>query len=171
MKTLLLLRHAKSDWGDPARTDHERHLNQRGREAAPLIGAWLARQHLIPGLVLCSTATRTRETLQLVRPFIGKDVPVVHDDRLYLAEAATLLERVRATDDGVATLMLVGHNPGLEDLAGRLAGGGEHDALDALAHKMPTAGLAVLRFDVAGWKRVAARGGRLDAFVAPRSLA
>jgi phosphohistidine phosphatase len=171
MKTLLLLRHAKSDWGDPARTDHERHLNRRGRDAAPLMGDWLARERLIPDLVLCSTATRTRETLDLVRPRIGADVAVVFDDRLYLAEAPTLLERVRATDDSVGTLLVVGHNPGLEELAGRLTGGGDRGAIDALAEKMPTAGLAVLRFDVAGWKRVAARGGRLDAFVTPRSLA
>ena len=161
MKTILLLRHAKSDWGDRDMADIDRPLNRRGQAAAPVMAAWIAEHGLSPDLVLCSTARRTRETLALVRPALTGDVPEVLDEALYLAEVPVLLARLRGLDDAVGTVLVIAHNPGLEDLAAKLSD---------FAGTMPTAGLVVLRFDVASWKQVAPGGGKLHAFVTPKGL-
>ncbi len=161
MKTILLLRHAKSDWGDRNMADIDRPLNPRGQAAAPVMAAWIADHHLCPDVILCSTARRTRETLALVRPAFPAKVPEVLDEGLYLAEVPRLLARLRGLDDGVGTVLVIAHNPGLEDLAAKLSD---------FAGSMPTAGLVVLRFDVAAWKKIAPGGGKLHAFVTPKGL-
>ena len=161
MKTILLLRHAKSDWGDRNMADIDRPLNARGQAAAPVMATWIAEHGLSPDLVLCSTARRTRETLALVRPALADKVPEVLDKALYLAEVPVLLARLRGLDDAVGTVLVIAHNPGLEDLAAKLSD---------FAGTMPTAGLVVLRFDVATWKQIAPGGGKLRAFVTPKGL-
>lgn len=170
MKTLLLLRHAKSSWEDEARRDIDRPLTERGRKAAWRMGRLLADQGLVPELVLCSTARRARETYDGLVPALPDGVETRFEARLYMAEPATLLQLVRALPDKVGTVLLIGHNPGLEQFAGRLSGSGDDDALGRMAHKFPTAALAVLRFEDGGWRKVAPAAGRLDAFVAPREL-
>lgn len=170
MPTLLLLRHAKSSWDEPGQRDHARPLSERGRRAAAAMAAHIRRSAIAPDLVLCSSARRTQETLAAIRPALPRDVPVETTDDLYEVGAGSLLERLRTIPASVATLLLVGHNPGMEELAGRLAGpGGDRAAAEALGRKFPTGALATLAFDGA-WADLAWGTAKLTAFVAPRDL-
>ena len=168
MKRLLLLRHAKSSWDDPELADHDRPLAPRGRRAAELIAQHLDAEGLGPELVLCSSARRTRETLARIAPEFDPRAAVEVEGGLYAASADELLERLRAVDDAVRSVLLIGHNPGLQDLAVDLAGGG--DELDAMRRKFPTAALATLEFDGA-WRELEAGDAALVGFVTPKSLA
>ena len=166
MRRLMLLRHAKSArMGGTA--DIDRPLAARGREAAPRLGAYLRAEGLSPDLALVSAARRTRETWDLVRPALG-DVEVRFEPRIYEAPTERLLAVVREVEPEVGTLLMIGHNPGFQELARRLAGDG--DALARLGQKFPTAGLAVIDCPVASWADVHAGGGRLERFVTPKSL-
>ncbi|HEX2727256.1 MAG TPA: histidine phosphatase family protein [Beijerinckiaceae bacterium] len=164
----MLLRHAKSAWPDGT-GDLERPLAGRGREAAPRMGAYLAGEQLIPDLVLVSPARRTQETWALVRPHLG-DAAVRTEPRIYEAPAERLLAVARETDAGTATLLIVGHNPGLADLLRLLVGGGDRLALTKAMTKYPTAGLAVIDLPNGAWRELSPRSGRLDRFVTPKSL-
>lgn len=115
--TVSLLRHAKSSWDEPGLDDADRKLNARGRSAAPLIAKWMSENRVLPDRVLCSTAVRTRETLALVLPSLSPQPSISYLDELYLASAGTILTMLRATPDGTQHVLVVGHNPGLEDLA------------------------------------------------------
>jgi phosphohistidine phosphatase len=169
--TVSLLRHAKSSWDEPGQDDAERPLNARGRVAAPLIGAWMAESLVIPQHVLCSTAVRTRETLALMLPFFKLRPKVSYREELYLANANTILTQLRAASGSTQHVLVIGHNPGLEDLATELVGRGDPDAREALAQRFPTCGLAVLTFDAQSWSKVVRDQGKLLHFVTPRALA
>jgi len=171
MKTLCLMRHAKSGWDDPSLPDHDRPLNERGVEAAGLVGRHLKQQGIRPDLVLCSTAKRAADTLSLVLNALGGGVAAQHDRGLYLAGAPALLEALRGAPDSVATLMLVGHNPDMHHLTQHLAGFGDPAALRAVAEKFPTGGCAILTFEAGRWRDVAPGRGHLVEFVRPRLLA
>ena len=164
----MLLRHAKSAWPDGI-ADHDRPLAARGQEAAPRIGAYLAEEQLFPDLVLVSPARRTRETWDLVREKLG-EAPARFDPRIYEAPAARLLTIVQEVEDEARALLMIGHNPGFEDLARLLVGQGDRYAFARLAQKYPTAGLAVIDFAVEAWREVSRRSGRLDRFVTPKAL-
>ena len=169
MPTLLLLRHAKSSWDRPGQADADRPLATRGRKAAPLIGAWLRRRDLLPDLVLCSTARRTRETSALVQAEWQHPVETRELEGLYLATPERILQILRSLAQAPERVLVLGHNPGLHSLALRLAGEGEAADLDALGEKLPTGALAVLRF-AGSWADLAPGTARLDAFVRPREL-
>lgn len=169
MKRLYLLRHAKSSPGDPGQDDHARPLNGRGRRAAARIGELLASGGNALDLALCSSAKRTRETLELVLEGLGVPLDVEIERELYLASSESLLARVRELPDGVANVLLVGHNPGIGELAERLAKRGPAEALAGLREKFPTAALAILRLEGARWSD-AGRGAQLESFVLPREL-
>ena len=171
MRRLLLLRHAKSDWSEPGADDHERRLNRRGREAAPRIGAYLHRHRLIPDSVLCSTARRTRETWDLVAAELPSAPPATYVERLYEATPRTILDLLREAEPGGKSLLVVGHNPGLHDLATLLVASGDLDDRERLREKLPTGGLVVIDFAIGNWSKLHPRSGRLDRFVAPRTLA
>jgi phosphohistidine phosphatase len=171
MRRLMLLRHAKSDWTRPGTRDHERALAPRGREAAPRIGAYMAHHGLTPDLVLCSTATRARETWDLVAPAFAGPPPVTYERLLYEAGANVLFDVVKDTKPSVHVLLLTGHNPGLHDFAQRLIASGDTDARQRLTEKFPTGALAVIDFAVDDWRKLHPRSGRLDRFVVPRALA
>ena len=160
-KVLLLLRHAKSSWDDPALADHDRPLAARGRKAALKIGARLRADHTSVSLVLCSSARRARETVELVAPPGELEI----DDRLYGASAGELLQRLRQVPDAVGAVMLVGHNPAMHDLALRLI---SRDA-DHVVGKFPTGALASLTF-TGSWQALAPRGAQLTSFLKPREL-
>jgi phosphohistidine phosphatase len=165
---LFLLRHAKSSWEDPELADHDRPLAPRGRRAAKLIAKHLRRQGIAPELVLCSSAARTRETLELIAPALGEAAPVRVEDELYAAPEQVLLERLRAVEDSVESLLLIGHNPGVQQLALLLAGSGE--MVGAPARKYPTAALATLEFN-GRWHELGEGSAELTAFVTPKQLA
>ncbi len=169
MRRLMLLRHAKSDWSDRL-TDIERPLAKRGEKAAPMMGAYMAAEHLVPDCAMVSPARRARETWALVAPAFKETVKQVSEPRLYEAEPEDILAVVRGAKTTVKTLMVVGHNPGFEDLAVELIGHGDRYAFARLKQKFPTAALAVIDFAVDTWSAVNPHDGRLDRFVTPRML-
>jgi phosphohistidine phosphatase len=160
-KRVLLLRHAKSSWDDPSLADHDRPLAARGRKAAQLIGAYLRRERIPVSLVLCSSARRAHETLELVDP--PGEVQI--EPELYGASADQLLERVRQLPETSDSVMLIGHNPAIQDLAACLAG----DRGELGEQKFPTGALAMLTF-AGPWRALRAGGAELAAFVKPREL-
>lgn len=168
----MLLRHAKSSWDDPELSDHERTLTKRGTTDAPRVGGWMRDNGLVPQAVLCSGAVRARATLTLVLAALAGAAPAIaYDEALYLAEPGGILARIGKVPAGVETLLVVGHNPGLQMLALSLAGGSDRKALAALAEKLPTAGLVVLEHDGAGWTPIPFGSCRLRSFVTPKRLA
>jgi len=171
MKRLLLLRHAKSDRSDGGVDDFDRPLAPRGERAAPVMGRYLQARKLIPDLVLCSSALRARRTWDLVLPELKAAPQVAFRKGLYLAPPSRLLAAVRRTPAAVKTLMLIGHNPGMEGLALRLAGGGRAKDLAAMAAKFPSGALAVIAFDLGDWAGTAEGAGRLETFIRPKDLA
>lgn len=171
MKTILLLRHAKSAWNDGRLSDHERPLNRRGEQAAKAVADHLAQHGPRPDLILCSTATRARQTLAPLIKRLGTPAPPLSlEDGLYLAPEGSLLTRLQAIPDDVSTVLLVGHNDGIWQLAEGLAGRGPAAPLAALREKYPTGTLAVLRIPAGPWQDLAAGAGELVAFVRPRDL-
>ena len=167
MKTLTLLRHAKSGWDDPSLSDFARPLNARGREAARAMGRELRALGLAWDRVLASPAARVTETIDGLRESYGPIAPV-YDETIYLASLEALLDIVRATDDGCATLLVVGHNPGMERLALLLSRGGPLH--DEVALKYPTGALAEIAFAIDHWRDVGESGGTLARFLRPRDL-
>ena len=146
MRTLLILRHAKSAWDDPAARDHERTLNKRGRETAPRIGRLLHEKGLLPDLVLCSTAVRARATLELVAEASGYAGKIEYLDALYAAPPEIYLHVLAKLPAHYQSVMVVGHNPGLEELLRDLTGKYE---------PLPTAALAQVRLPVHSWADLA----------------
>jgi len=170
MLTLSLLRHAKSSWSDAGLKDIDRPLNKRGQRDAPRMGAFLAKRRLVPELILCSPAVRTRQTLDLVLPRLKAAPEVVYEPALYPGAPAAMLKRLRKVAASAQHTMIVGHNPGLQALALALAATGTDDDLQALSEKLPTAGLAVIEIDQGSWAKVKAGSGRLKLFTAPKRL-
>lgn len=162
MKTLLILRHAKSSWKRPDLDDHDRPLNARGRRDAPRMGALLRRRGLTPDLVVSSTAVRARTTAEQVAEESGYGGQVTLDRRLYLAAPEALVDVVGSLGGGAARVLVVGHNPGLEDLLARLTGAAE---------ALPTAALAQVALPIAAWRELrASTRGRLVALWRPKEL-
>ncbi|KQT34841.1 phosphohistidine phosphatase [Sphingomonas sp. Leaf412] len=170
MKTLTLLRHAKSGWDDPVARDFDRPLNAKGRRAAAAMG----RQMRVLGLsfdhVVASPAVRVTETIGEIESGYGRTLAPAWDKRAYLASSAMLLDMVRETDDAHGVLLLVGHNPGLEELVLDLVPDAGGDLRDSVEEKYPTATLAELTFAVTRWADVRAGQAALTRFVRPRDL-
>ena len=169
-RQLLLLRHAKSSWDDPDLTDFDRPLSGRGLKTAPLIGRELARRGWLPDMALVSPALRTRDTWRLVAAEFSAKVPTEFFRALYDASAGDILNLVRQVDNSTAKLLVVGHNPGLEELARLLSGpGSKTSASRALAEKFPTAALA--RFVINGdWATLAPGSAELSHCLRPKDL-
>lgn len=166
MRRLILLRHAKSSWADPGQRDFDRPLNPRGQRAAAAVGAWLIGQDLLPDAALVSPAARTRETWARLGPAFAT-VPARFPDDLYHAEAPALLAHLQAAPAEAATLLLLGHQPGIGELASRLL---PEPPDDPEYLRYPTAGTAVIDFDVDDWTEAHWQEGRLFAFTTPRRL-
>lgn len=161
MKTLLLLRHAKSSWKDAALADFERPLNDRGRKAAGLIGKFIAKQDVNIDLVISSPAVRARETIDLVLRAAKRSPELRFDQRVYEASPTRLLEITSQIEDDRKSVMLVGHNPGMEELLALLVGAEQH---------MPTASLARVVLSSKKWDKILAEKGVLESFVRAREL-
>jgi phosphohistidine phosphatase len=166
-RRLFLLRHAKSSHDNPDLSDHDRPLAPRGRRAAGELGDDLRRTDFKCDTVLCSTAKRAVETLERVRHGLPANATVEVEQELYGAGTDELLARVHRLSDDLSSAMVIGHNPGMEDLALGLAGGGDREAMAAMRTKYPTCALACLTFD-GGWEELADGSARLEAFVVPR---
>ena len=168
MKTLTLLRHAKSEWDDPSLSDFERPLNARGRGAARAMGREMRALGLAWDHIVASPAARVTETILGLAESYGPVAPV-YDECVYLASLETLLEIVRATDDAHATLLIVGHNPGMERLALLLSRGGPLH--DEIALKYPTGALTEIALPIDHWRDAGESGGTIARFLRPRDLA
>lgn len=170
MHRLMLLRHAKTERADPGARDRDRKLTKRGRADAEAIGAYMARHDLAPDLALISPAARTQETWKLVAAAFATAPKENNEDRIYNASADTLLGLIGETGRA-GSLLLVGHNPGLHDLAVALIASGEVAARERVNEKLPTAGLVVIDLAFDDWAMLHPRSGRLERFVSPRLLA
>jgi len=161
MKRLILMRHAKSDWGDPMLPDHDRPLNKRGRRAATALGHWLRDNALQPDHVLCSSALRTQETCARLALPLEPD----RQRALYLAEAPAMLRLLRAARGD--TVLMIGHNPGIAEFAARLvATPPAHDRFD----DYPTGATLVAAFEIDTWRDLQPGTGHVQHFVIPREL-
>ncbi len=166
MRRLILFRHAEAV-PHGAAPDPERDLSPKGLEEAGEMGRYCADEMLLPDLVLVSPALRTRRTWETASTFLS-DVPAEFASAIYQADERRLLDLVRSTRDDVACLMIVGHNPGIEDLARTLVSHGDRYAFARMQQKYPTAGLAVLDFPCERWSEAEHRSARLDRFRVPR---
>jgi phosphohistidine phosphatase len=178
MRRLMLLRHAKTEHDAPSGHDQDRRLDERGRLDAAALGTWIGRHPPLPDAVMVSTAVRARQTWEIARDAmmdaVRKQLPqpqVELLDELYGAEPTQLLRLIRQAEvANPARLMLIGHNPGMHELALMLAGSGNAAAKKSLEDNLPTAGLAILDFAVDDWNEVAFRGGELVRFTSPKLL-
>ena len=169
-KTVYLLRHAKSDWGNPTVGDHDRVLNERGIEAAELMGEMIERENFIPDIILCSSAARTQETLDRVLSKLTGKPPVVYEKGLYLASPALMLNFLNNIPDAYRSAMIIAHNPGTEELATALTAFGSPTARVTLASKYPTASLAVISAEIDKWANLKTDCNRLNAFIRPKYI-
>lgn len=172
MKTLTLLRHAKSGWDDPVLRDFDRPLNKKGIRAANAMGQKMRAEGLQVDKLVASPAARVVGTLEGFSEGLGRVIEPVWDRRIYLASSATLLDIIRETDDAVENLMLVGHNPGLEDLVLNLVSDDGHSPLrDVVEEKFPTASIVRMSWDGASWSSLGSSSGiELDMFIRPRDI-
>jgi phosphohistidine phosphatase len=174
MRRLMLLRHAKTEHNAPSGRDRDRRLDKRGRDDAAEIGGWIGRHPPFPDSVLVSPAVRARQTWDIVWEAIkdlGREPQVELLPELYGADPSQLLQTIRtASATNPKRLMVVGHNPGMHELALALADSGDAAGRKALADNLPTSGLAVFEFAVDSWEDVAFRRGRLVQFVSPKLL-
>jgi phosphohistidine phosphatase len=168
MRTVFLFRHAKSGWSDPTLADIDRPLAPRGERAAKNIARYVRRKRIRPTLVLCSPSVRTRRTLEAIEPSLGKSCTVELVPALYAGSHQELLRQLQALPDAVASVMLIGHNPGLQELALALATGGAD--LPRLEEKLPTGALATLVADCESWKALRPGDAKLVDYVVPRDL-
>lgn len=165
MRRLILMRHAKSDWDDPSLSDHDRPLNARGRKAARALGRWLREQGLIPDAALVSTATRTRETWEGLVSEWSAPPEAVFLPQLYHAAPEAMLAMLRTAE--APTLLVLGHNPGLAELAGWLvAEAPDHEKFS----RFPTGATLVAEFDTESWDGIAPGTARTADFTVPRDL-
>lgn len=171
MKHLYLLRHAKSSWDDPSLDDAERPLAPRGIRALARMRKYLRKAKIRPDLVICSPARRTRQTLSEVEPALGRDVEVRIEPQVYGGGAGALVDLISRTPDSASSIMLIGHNPALQDLAVSLAVDGEEALRARLAQKFPTGGLAIIGMPLDAWRDLGEGRGTLEGLVLPRELA
>ena len=169
MRRLMLLRHAKAAPSD-GRGDYVRELTERGRADARAVGEIIAKSDLKPDLVLYSGARRARETAELVLKRLSHEVEAIEDNALYMASWLRLLALMRALPQAKKSVLVVGHNPGLGELAGQLAGDGPKGERLRMAAKFPTAALAALDFNTENWAGIEPRAAILERFVSPADL-
>ncbi len=170
MPRLLLLRHAKSSWGDPGIADIERPLAPRGRRNAAAMAKAIDAEGLTPDRIICSPARRTRETLAALLPYLPGEGRVTIEPKLYESTAGDYLAAIGRSGGDARTLMVIGHNPTIHDTARWLVSDGEPGLAADLAAKYPTGALAVIDFEQVSWSQLQPGSGHLAAFTKPRDL-
>jgi phosphohistidine phosphatase len=161
MKTLFILRHAKSSWGNPELSDFDRQLNAQGLKTVPRMGETIFDNEFQPTLVLSSPAKRAKQTAVLIKETAQIKGKIEYDERIYEASPHRLLQIIAETDEKIESLMLVGHNPGLEGLIKILTGE---------VQAMPTAALAVIDLETENWREIAAESGKLRIIIRPQDV-
>ena len=170
MRRLLLFRHAKAERSEPGMEDRARRLVERGRKDAAKVGSYLASHSLTPDRVVTSPSTRTQETWKFAAAAFRSPPAATVVARLYDATAGTILEVIKDAGPATHTLLVVGHNPGLHELAALLIASGDIGARERLRAKLPTSGLAIIDFALDDWTKLHPQCGRLERFVTPKSL-
>jgi phosphohistidine phosphatase len=171
MKTLGLFRHAKSDWHDPRARDFDRPLNKRGLKGAALMGKYIVEHSLFWDRIIASPAVRVAQTVEIGAQASGISPNLRWDRRIYLASSATLLDLLREQEGDPSAILMVGHNPGLEDLIFDLVpDDGSSPLRDIVEEKFPTAAFAVLEMDIDDWADLTEGRARLTHLVRPRDL-
>ncbi len=168
MKSLHLLRHAKSSWKDPDLNDHDRPLSERGRRAAKMMAAYLRRSKIEPDLVICSTAMRAQQTLDPIAK--AKKPPKVILEREICGGQQALWEQLWNLPESAKSVLVIGHNPALHDLALELVQADSNKLLPSAGEKFPTGAMASFRFDGA-WKALEPHGAVLASFITPKAIA
>lgn len=169
MRQLILMRHAKTERSNPG-GDHARLLTDRGQADARLIAGWLRDKGLAPAMVLVSDAARTRQTVAGLASALAPGAETVFSNKLYLAAPETILHEIWSAPDSAATLLVIGHNPGMHELAFTLAQKGPRNMRDLIAGYFPTGATAVFAFETGGWADVMPGRGAMTGFVAPKAL-
>ena len=169
-KTLYILRHAKAEVGSATQDDFDRALVLRGLLDAAALAAHMAQRGVMPQLIWCSSALRTRQTLSAMQENFTAPRPAEYHDKLYNASAGEMLALLSSAPDDVASLMVIAHNPGVHQLALKLAKTGDEKKLDTLAIKYPTCSLTVVEFTNAAWCDLAVSAGTLVDFITPGML-
>jgi phosphohistidine phosphatase len=170
MRRLMLLRHAKTERAAPGERDRDRKLMKRGRADAPAIGAYMAHHGLVPDLALVSPATRAQETWALAADAFAKPPRMVSDERIYNGNPEALIGVIGEARKA-RSLVVVGHNPGLHDLARQLIASGDVEMREQLNEKLPTSGLVVIDLPLDDWSLLRGHAGRLERFISPRLIA
>ena len=173
MKTIYLLRHAKSGWSDTNSDDFNRPLNEQGQQNAVQIGHHIAGQKIHPDLILCSAATRAQETLSYIRPFFPDTQAIQIEEPLYLAASETLLKYLMGLEDGVNSVLIIAHNPGLHELTINLAGReniGTSQLLNQVMQRFPSGAITTVKNDSNQWMNLNQSESTLIDFVCPSDL-
>jgi phosphohistidine phosphatase len=168
MKRLFLLRHAKSSWDDPYLEDHDRPLAPRGRKAAKRIAAYMKDEGFDPSIVLCSSAVRARQTLELVARAFPEQAAIEIEESLYHAGSGELIARLGRVPRNADSVLLIGHNPAMQDLLLTIAS--ESEQMDSIRNKFPTAALAVLDAQIEDWDQLEPGVAVLADFITPKRL-
>lgn len=170
MRTLVILRHAKSSWATPGMDDFDRLLNERGNNDACQMANWIGAQGVEPDKIICSPAVRTRTTAQHIKTTLNIDPPISFPEGLYLASSDTLRDEVSKIDKTVTTAMIIAHNPGLHDIALRLLNKEERSHAGLLRVAFPTTGCAIIKLPIDDWNDIEWNIGSLSSFMVPKSL-
>jgi phosphohistidine phosphatase len=168
MRSLYLLRHAKSDWDGSGVADFDRPLSERGFSAAPKMGQFMAENKLIPDRILCSAANRTRQTLSALLPHLGDVADIEIMESIYSGGAQEYFNLLRSQENEAETILLIGHNPSIQGLALALSGEGDQSMREQMFAKYPTAGLSVIKFAIESWNDIDQGKGNLELFTTPR---
>jgi phosphohistidine phosphatase len=170
MKKLYLMRHAKSDYPNNRIDDHERPLNKRGEISCKIMGKYIKEQNLIADRILCSDSVRTTTTAINILREIKEDIPIHFTKELYLATAGEMLKILAKTDDELNSVMIITHNPGIEQLAKFILKSGDAESIHRLQTKFSTAALACFSLDTDSWQKINPGSGNLDSFITPGML-
>lgn len=169
-KSLILLRHAKSSWNHPGLEDFDRPLNRRGERAAGVVGLFLKQEGIAPDLVLCSPAARTRRTWDAIRSSLPRSTTFEEAPDIYEAGIGQLYKALSGIGDDAGTVLMIGHNPGLERLAASLCQGQTGEHMERVLGKFPTGALAFIDLNIDAWSAIAPGTGALLRFVTPKEL-
>jgi len=163
MKNLLIMRHAKSDWDNPSISDFDRPLNNRGKASAPLVGHELLKRDKVPELIISSPANRAKTTSELVSKIIGYKQPIQYENEFYFGSIDEMISIIRDTDNLYKRIMIVGHNPTLEELVPDLTG-------DHIERSLPTAAIVSINFDFDNWNQLGLENGELEFIIIPKEI-
>lgn len=171
MRRLILLRHSTAARAEPGESDQDRELTAEGRADAALVGAYLANHSFWPDYVLVSPAARTRDSWRQITAALRNAPEAVFDRRIYNASSQVLFNVIAETPDDARAILMLGHNPGLHELAALLVANGDIDIRERLRENFPTSGIAIIDFALDSWSKLHPRGGRLERFVSPKLIA